>query len=1242
MAEKAAALNVVHRRLKACGLADACLELHSNKAERSSVIKQLGEAWNRIAEDKSQEWVSLTSDLEVRRDELNRYVSELHRAGSHGFSIFDAIGTVSGKTVTFDLSFASHDSHDRDSYIDLENLAERAGLAFSAVAECQVWSSVNHTEWSYGWQTELIRRMDFLAAATQAFAENCHALGEVLDLGTDVDVSAARQDKLFRLAKDIERMTRGDFRVVLDSKFDEITDGLDGFETTTDNYGNERSRLRATYEDSEIVRIPLEELDREWRRVSAKLWPFSALGRRRVRKWLQSYASAGRVDPATELAPLKVMQREIAQIEASLLRKLPNFNGTQSEPRLLRAYLADAAAMRTTFYEVKNQSEKAGERLAEVIDKGEGTEVAQKAAAVLAAQEEFDKSIAAYCAVAEGEFEVPSLKYASSALADMKSKTGYLQDWVKWTAIRKEATARGLGPLIEALQDGAVSDARRAFRVAYFMWWLPGAIDASPCLRNFAHWEQENRVQRFRETVKAIQQLAATQVRLKVAHGLPAQDSVPRNSELGFLRHQLGLKSPRTSIRQLLSAMSETFTRLTPCVLMSPLSVAQYLPPDQAFFDMVIFDEASQITTWDAIGTIARGRQSVIVGDSKQLPPTNFFGRADNDEEEDLAFYEQDLPSILDEAQAAGLPEHQLNWHYRSRDEALIAFSNHHYYGDRLVTFPSPRTQSNAVRFHFVQGIYARGSGRTNEIEAKAIVQLAVERLNSWLHREEADRPTLGIITFNVQQQELILDLLDAERRKTPALEWYFDDDREEPVIVKNLESIQGDERDVMLFSITFGPDKAGKLPMTFGAINLGGGERRLNVAVTRAREELHVFSSITSDMIDTTRAKGLGVAHLKNFLDYAQRGAIALPAMDTGSLGPPESPFEESVADALRGKGWEVRTQIGVSGFRIDLGVVHPDKAGTYLAGVECDGATYHGSATARDRDQIREAVLRNLGWEILRIWSTDWFTRGSNALDRVHDQLGELLERDRAEQQEQELCAGPVEAEASLEVLFSPAGEEERAFSSISEALFPDETRLNEELPANPPESLWESERFSAAVMDRSESSAPSTDIIGNGGSDVGGTSDLDPDRFFDLLYVPTLEELISKIVAMDGPLRDIQLFQKVARQHGWQRAGRRIRERVLNCLGNNERHEENGNIFIWKPASHTAVLPFRAHLKRTPRDIPQAEMFGLIQANPGLRASEDPARDLARLMGLGRLNDDSRSYLEDCLLRNGKLDY
>ena len=546
------------------------------------------------------------------------------------------------------------------------------------------------------------------------------------------------------------------------------------------------------------------------------------------------------------------------------------------------------------------------------------------------------------------------------------------------------------------LQEGLTEEPQTAFETAFFAWWLPLAIDASPQLRRFLQWEHADTITKFRTLDALAQDLAAAQVRRAVAHDLPARDGVSRKSELGVLRHQLGLQRPSVSIRRLIAQMPTTFTKLAPCVLMSPLSVAQYLPADHAQFDMVIFDEASQITTWDGIGTIARGRQSIIVGDPKQLPPTNFFGRA-NDDDEDLELYETDLPSILDEAAAAGLPTHQLNWHYRSRDEALIAFSNHHYYGDRLVTFPSPKTQSDAIVFHRVDGVYARGTARTNEIEARAIVALAVQRLLSGLELPEADRPSLGVITFNSQQQELILDLLDVERRANPDLEFYFDDDREEPMIVKNLENIQGDEREVMLFSITFGPDKAGKIAMNFGAVNNDGGEKRLNVAITRARSELHIFASITADQIDLTRSKALGVAHLKNFLDYADRGAIALPAREEGSLGPAENPFEEAVAEAFRAKGWEVRTQIGVSGFRIDLGIVHPDRAGAYLAGIECDGATYHSSASARDRDQIREAVLRNLGWEILRIWSTDWFMNGKDVCDRVDLALQELLEASR-----------------------------------------------------------------------------------------------------------------------------------------------------------------------------------------------------------------------------------------------------
>src|SRR5690606_12905856 len=249
-------------------------------------------------------------------------------------------------------------------------------------------------------------------------------------------------------------------------------------------------------------------------------------------------------------------------------------------------------------------------------------------------------------------------------------------------------------------------------------------------------------------------------------------------------------------------------------------------------------------------------------------------------------------------------------------------------------------------------------------------------------------------------------DLLDAARRENPELEWFFADDRVEPTIVKNLENVQGDERDVILFSITFWKDMAGKLTMDFGALNRDGGERRLNVAVTRARQELIVFSGFTADEIDASRSKYIAVQHLKTFLDYAERGAIALPAQDVGSVGGFDSPFEEAVAAQLERRGWTVVPQVGISGFRVDLGIRHPDLAGAYLAGVECDGATYHGSATARDRDKVREQVLKGLGWNILRVWSTDWWFDASGCAERLHANLESLLDESRArraaEQQE------------------------------------------------------------------------------------------------------------------------------------------------------------------------------------------------------------------------------------------------
>jgi hypothetical protein len=462
----------------------------------------------------------------------------------------------------------------------------------------------------------------------------------------------------------------------------------------------------------------------------------------------------------------------------------------------------------------------------------------------------------------------------SREMDELEQSRNLFRDWSSWCAVRARAIAQGLGPLVDGLESGAVAPnaAQAAFRLGYVRWWLPLAIDGSRELRNFRRFQHENAIADFQQVDDLVRSHASHKVVSSLVHVLPEADTVPRKSELGLLRHQMGLQRPSASIREMIGAMPDSFGKLAPCVLMSPLSIAQYLPANQALFDVVIFDEASQIATWDAVGAIARGRQTIIVGDPKQLPPTNFFGRNDADGD-DIPQHEQDLESILDEAQASGLPTRQLRWHYRSRHESLIAFSNWHYYDNNLITFPSPVTQDQAVSLAYVpNGVYDRGKSRSNREEARAIVADIRARLEAWLVLPEADRLTLGVITFNVQQQALILDLLDDERRKNPALEWFFAEDRIEPVIVKNLENIQGDERDIILFSITFCRDAAGKLPMSFGAINLNGGERRLNVAVTRARRELKVFSGIRAEDIDLKRSRATGVAHLKAFLDYAIR----------------------------------------------------------------------------------------------------------------------------------------------------------------------------------------------------------------------------------------------------------------------------------------------------------------------------------------------------------------------------------
>ena len=394
---------------------------------------------------------------------------------------------------------------------------------------------------------------------------------------------------------------------------------------------------------------------------------------------------------------------------------------------------------------------------------------------------------------------------------------------------------------------------------------------------------------------------------------------------------------------------------------MSPISVAQYIDPSFPKFDLVVFDEASQLPTSEAVGTIARGENVVVVGDPNQLPPTSFF-KSNRIDEENIE--NEDLESLLDDCLSISMPQMYLKWHYRSRHESLIAYSNMKYYDNKLYTFPSPNDRVSAVKLVHIDGYYDKGGTKQNKAEAEAVVNEIIRRLSD----EQLRTKSIGVVTFNIIQQNLIEDMLADEFSKKPELEKY-DSESAEPVFVKNLENVQGDERDVILFSVGYGPDKDGKVSMNFGPLNRDGGWRRLNVAISRARQEMIVYSTLTPEQIDLSRTRALGVEGLKGFLKFAgQNRNIVIP--DGKVFVHNDNRVIEEIAKEIEKLGYKVNCNIGCSEYKIDIGIVDPENPDSYLLGILADGENCKNSATSKDRFVLQPDVLAGLGWKIMRVW--------------------------------------------------------------------------------------------------------------------------------------------------------------------------------------------------------------------------------------------------------------------------------
>ena len=554
-----------------------------------------------------------------------------------------------------------------------------------------------------------------------------------------------------------------------------------------------------------------------------------------------------------------------------------------------------------------------------------------------------------------------------------------LKDWKQWCIVKDDLCQKQMSEIAQLLEseEWSIDRLKATYLARYFFETANRLIANNPSADMFNGMLFDEKVEHYKSLANQFIELSKEELLnrlIKRARNANADRKWTAQSVI--LRKAVANNGRGLSIRRLFEQAPDLLAHFCPCMLMSPMSVAQFLEVKKDMFDLVIFDEASQIPTNEAVGAIARGKAIVIVGDTRQMPPTSFFMNNKTTEEE---FDVDDLESVLEDCQALKMHSLLLSWHYRSKHESLISFSNNEYYDNKLHTFPAIDDLERRVVYVPVAGTYMKGGSRSNKAEATAVVNEIERRLTD----EQLRKLSIGVISFNVQQQYLIEDLLEARFESNRKLKAWAEESGE-PIFIKNLENVQGDERDVILFSIGYGPDKEGKISMNFGPLNLVGGERRLNVAVTRSRYEMMVFSSLHAKDIDLRRSNAKGVQGLRRFLEYAETGTLIENAYfkDDQTM---EKVITMQIAQRLEASGLKVETFVGKSKFKVNIAVINPAKEDKYLMGILLDDKIYHAIPTMSDREIVQPSVLGSLDWRIRRVWILDWFERPNHVIENI-----------------------------------------------------------------------------------------------------------------------------------------------------------------------------------------------------------------------------------------------------------------
>ncbi len=1202
VAEKKAALDVVQKRLESIGVAPFCLELHSNKTKKRAVLDQLRIATEVAREHTPEQYAQKAERLKELRENLDCYATQLHTVLPCGYSVYALINEYEEYVEAPDLivlgaEFAN--ATDSKTFESNIILLERLVAAAKALGHPHKHplSPVGINKYTQQLRYDLPEIVTAYRDAASDFVPSAKSLAEILSFKNIIN--ATQLAKLAALAESVSAFKN---YPIAWAKVEKPIEYFAKVKEMAEHYleYNKRKSYLLKYWNEDFLKLDGAALYAESNEIASSWLVPKLLGQRKLAQRLSEYANNNNVDIAESIKVLCRMQQEYDKA-AALLQNYGDdlgvlYKGEETDWNQIIEYSAIAQQHIAILQEFVGGYT---ERVTICSDQNAVTtaaDVIQKYPQFKQRQQAFYDLLQITCTEDENWLELQQ-EMCENILANKDS----LKEWITFVGISAEVKDAQLGDLVDAYCAGANhEDIVPAYKKATFKALIMNAIDNEGVLNAFSGPVFNEKIEQYKRLDKEYTSLVRQELFCRLAANIPDfTGAAAQSSELGILQRAIKNGGRGISIRKLFEQLPNLLPRLCPCMLMSPISAAQYLDPKREPFDIVVFDEASQLPTCKAVGVLARGHNAVIVGDPKQMPPTTFFSINSVDEEN---LQEEDLESILDDCLAINMPQTHLLWHYRSRHESLISFSNHQFYENKLFTFPSVNDRESKVSLVHVEGVFERGKGRRNRAEAEAVVKEICRRC----HDPELSKLSVGVITFNISQQTLIDDMLNEACEKDPELEkWMYES--EEPLFVKNLENVQGDEREVILFSIGYGPDENGRVYMNFGPLNRDGGWRRLNVAVSRARSEMIVFSTLKPEQIDLSKTSAEGVAALKAFLMYAAGEEIALNEHSSKQLQDIKDGIAKRIRQLLKQEGFDTELNVGHSKYKIDIGVIDPRNPENYILGILLDGSSYESAKTTRDRELAQIEVLCSLGWNVMRVWTMDWWDNRGKEIARIVAEVQRLLS-----------CETPVEPPAEEADVQSNEGEQQE----LAETTETFDTAQKTPQQKTAPECI---RPYITTILSNQQITA---DDIKSGG--------------YDYLVLRAIETILDA----EAPIYKTVLIKRVLNSFGISRSGEGLNNYLINLAKNLHpiiTTDGEEQVYWTKNQDPSAYYIIRVSekgdLRREPSVVPWIEavnaMCYALYTQIGMPRDE-LAREAIKLLGYQHLVGEAAALVVDAFAK------